>query len=610
MNPVLYHLREYMLQSTSSFHLQPFNQFNIDAKHLETLDVCISILTKIEDFPSEEQDSIVREIKAKCRQIELKIKNQQSGLIFEKFLGVVGVETALNKCNDRIKSVEKLLGSISGINILNLDCLELIFKKLHLFERIKFRSVSKLFYRAGSELIFQKALSYGYREKDKSVGSCIYLNKVYVILDYIIDRKMVLFEKEQVPENLSGLQKVDFCLKNIFRRQVQNIQILSILENRELYEMEEREVLENFLLRIVHKKKFVICNLEQEDRIASVNALWYGIFYNRSKILKILIELGINIDRTGINKNSHLHLSAYEGNYNQVKLLVKNGACVNRMNLFKETPLHKAVLSENKKVVKYLLKNNAKVNVRDIKNQTPLHKAAINGSFQLVDCLLKYKSKLDPRDVEGQTPLHHAVSNGHLEIVIYLICAGADCKAVDKFQTSPLHLCALRGLFDIAEFLMNHGAEIEAVDKDNDTPLHISTMCGFSKIVNSLLSRGANLEATSKKGLTPLHVAILAGQYEIFWMLIEKGADLTKVDLLGNTPLHLAAFCNQAKMVKDLVAKDFSLIDKVNSEGFTPLRVSVSRQHGEVAQLLLEQGADLKGFRKSDLKTIFKLIET
>ena len=71
-------------------------------------------------------------------------------------------------------------------------------------------------------------------------------------------------------------------------------------------------------------------------------------------------------------EKTNLHEAAKSGQLEVVKLLIQIGANVNAMDSKGRTPLHSAAINGNLDIVKLLLKNGAKKNVEDEDDETPL----------------------------------------------------------------------------------------------------------------------------------------------------------------------------------------------------------------------------------------------
>lgn len=120
----------------------------------------------------------------------------------------------------------------------------------------------------------------------------------------------------------------------------------------------------------------------------------------------------------------------------------------------------------------------------------------------------------------------------------------------------------------------------------------------------------AAIAVRDANGLTPLHWAIAGDRPRAFDMLIAAGADvqaktgpwLARVALRDGTrvlgapvtgwmPLHIAALGDHVDMAEVLLERGADL-NAVNGEGAAPLHIAASEGHGAMLRMLLVRGAD------------------
>lgn len=145
------------------------------------------------------------------------------------------------------------------------------------------------------------------------------------------------------------------------------------------------------------------------------------------------------------------------------------------------------------------------------------------------------------------TLLHLAAENDSIETVEALIKNGANINAVDHFEETPLHHATRFGEVDVMKVLIKNGASVNAVDQIGDTPLHTAIQEApwylTTAIVKVLIENGADVNAVSGcSEKMPLHsTATLSDSVDTVRVLIKNGANVNAVDFDKNTPLHLAA---------------------------------------------------------------------
>ena len=123
-------------------------------------------------------------------------------------------------------------------------------------------------------------------------------------------------------------------------------------------------------------------------------------------------------------------------------------------------------------------------------------------------------------------------------------------------------------------------AAVNRAKKQFDAPTARSMLCSFVD--------------DKKNGSSLLHAACAAGDEKIVEVLLQSGLSANSVRLAdGWTPLHVAASIGSCVVVRQLLTKtsDYS---PCNSAGESPLQIAVREQHRDVANLLIDVGADME----------------
>ncbi|XP_070541191.1 poly [ADP-ribose] polymerase tankyrase-2-like [Ptychodera flava] len=332
------------------------------------------------------------------------------------------------------------------------------------------------------------------------------------------------------------------------------------------------------------------------------------------------------------------------------ELLIRKGANLNDKNKDFLTPLHVATEKNHVDVMETLLKHNAKVNALDSLGQTALHRAAHDGSSQACRLLLTYGIDSSIVSLQGLTAAQMATENiklmlqeeppvstpdenyqlleaakaGDLETCQQILTKGqhlVNCRDVEGRHSTPLHFAAGYNRVAVVEYLLQNGADVHAKDKGGLVPLHNACSYGHYEVTELLVKHGAVVNVADLWKFTPLHEAAAKGKYEICKLLLKHGADANKKNRDGNTPLDLVKEGDQD--VQDLLRGDAALLDAAkkgclarvqklvspenincrDSQGrnSTPLHLAAGYNNVEVAELLLENGADVNARDKGGL---------
>lgn len=263
------------------------------------------------------------------------------------------------------------------------------------------------------------------------------------------------------------------------------------------------------------------------------------------------------------------------------------------------TPLNFASLEGKTDIVKYLVEKGADINTRDREGSNPLQNAAIKGYFDIVKILVEKGSDVNYKDDNDVTPLHFACMSGNYELVKYLIDKGANVRAVSKAGREPIFEAAWGGNLEMLKFLESKGADLKGINSNGNTPLHFASRNGSKELIEYILSKGYDINQKNNAGQAPIVWAVAGNSPEVIGFLIDKGAEIAPEECMtgnscsidGTTILHQAMYANNPEIVKLLIKRKAPL-NVIDSNGSTPLMIAVNRGSDDIAQLLLDNGAD------------------
>lgn len=223
------------------------------------------------------------------------------------------------------------------------------------------------------------------------------------------------------------------------------------------------------------------------------------------------------------------------------------------------------------------------------------------------------------KDENGWILLHHAAEHGAIDIMKFLIEKGCDVNAKSNTGYTPLYIAIETGMFstDMARLLITHGAEVgsslhkavllndiqlvkealsETADinkKDNfgNTALHHAVAIQNSEIVNLLLTYQADIDCYDNYLTTPLHAVCADNATDLISLVLEAQPDLEAEDYNGRTAIIFAAG-NAFKEGVLLLLKKKVNIDHQDNFGNTALHYAFENSEIEIAQLLIQAGAD------------------
>jgi len=210
-------------------------------------------------------------------------------------------------------------------------------------------------------------------------------------------------------------------------------------------------------------------------------------------------------------------------------------------------PIHWAVYKVDYELIDALIARKAKVDVTNEFGSTPLAEAVELEDARIVKTLLDSGARVDSANPDGQTPLMLAIKSGELSLVEMLIKAGANVNTVETFQgLTPLMwaVVAPKNASAMTKLLLSRGADVKSRARFTDWPNQISSE--------------PRAQYRPVGGLTALLYAARNGCYDCVDALIAARADV-------NLP---------------------------TPEGVTPLMIALDNDYNDVANLLLDRGAN------------------
>jgi len=328
-----------------------------------------------------------------------------------------------------------------------------------------------------------------------------------------------------------------------------------------------------------------------------------------------LLRKGIDVNTRNNEKMTPLHVASENGQLDFATLLLKSGADVNAIDNLGQTALHRSAQNGHVSVSEVLLQNGADASISSLQG----YRASQNCSESVKKILKVYE---EPTTKEADRHILEAAKAGDMEILKRMITTQTvNCQDVDGRHSTPLHFAAGYNRLNVVMFLLHNGADVHAKDKGGLVPLHNACSYGHYEVAELLVKHGANVNAADLWKFTPLHEAATKGKFDICKLLLGHGADPQKKNRDGHTPLDLVKDCfpdvvdllrgdaalleaakkgNMPKVMK-LVTRDNINCRDTQGRNSTPLHLAAGYNHLEVAEFLLEKGADVNAQDKGGL---------
>lgn len=173
---------------------------------------------------------------------------------------------------------------------------------------------------------------------------------------------------------------------------------------------------------------------------------------------------------------------------------------------------------------------------------------------------------------------------------------------------TPLHIAARKGQLRVAAFLLENGAPIDHQEPTKGTALAVAARWGHKAMCELLLDKGANPNLSS-----PLGEAIVGGRAQTASLLLEKGADPNaianrKTSWIANpitrksapkafTMIGLATYLDHLPYVTQLLDAGADP-NRVPPNEFSALCLAIRERHTNIAELLIERGADINAIHQ------------
>lgn len=262
------------------------------------------------------------------------------------------------------------------------------------------------------------------------------------------------------------------------------------------------------------------------------------------------------------------------------------------------TPLHLAAGAGDAKKVESLLNAGADLFTLDSKmGVSILHKAVYSGNAETVDLLLNHGALVNLQSPSnGNTPLHDALyfkRGDDLSVIRSLLEHGASASIINRAGLTPLQSAQLLKDKD-AEALITAGKEKLQTDVGHRLMTAVREN-NLEAVKQILLDRKVNLEEADDQGFTPLLWAAREGFNSIVALLLDHGANPNHNDQwMGATAGHKAAFWGRPEAMDMLIKHGLALDAKGGYNGYTALMDAVTRNHFEIAKLLVDAGANVQ----------------
>ena len=175
----------------------------------------------------------------------------------------------------------------------------------------------------------------------------------------------------------------------------------------------------------------------------------------------------------------------------------------------------------------------------------------------------------------------------------------ADIDARDKNGNTPLMCAVENSSVALCQLLLKYHPDLTLKNRNNQTALSLAVTFNRNRLITPLIKQGAPLNPKDGS-VVPLAQALYTQNAPMVKLLLKNGADVTIHDSNHWAMLIIAVYFQRADLVKLLLKykAPVNVCDTYyNSQGYrlerTPLILALKNNSLEIAELLLEAGADI-----------------
>ncbi|XP_020893003.1 ankyrin repeat and SAM domain-containing protein 6 isoform X2 [Exaiptasia diaphana] len=328
-----------------------------------------------------------------------------------------------------------------------------------------------------------------------------------------------------------------------------------------------------------------------------------------------LLDGGVHVDSTDDEGVSALHTAAANGHDNMVRLLLSRGASFDARNSYGWTPLMTAACYGHVKIVVILIQYKADIFAQNDLGATALDSAARSGHLQVVGLLIDASSDCQWQCLSDNclTALLNACHHGHEHVVKLLLDKRTDVNYKDSITGwTPLMFASLNGHISVVQLLCEYGADADSMNILHQTALDIAARRQRTDVAAYLDRKTTKRpQLTGQKTLRPSIIeAARSGDLQGVRELLEiDETEVNTADEDGATSLMFAAMCGHHNVAELLLDKGADIDSQDRISGWTALMQATYYSHKHIVKLLLDHSADVnvraeEGYTAFDMATI------
>ena len=354
------------------------------------------------------------------------------------------------------------------------------------------------------------------------------------------------------------------------------------------------------------------------------------------KIVRWLIEQGVDINYCGEDHLTAAHVAANFGNLDVLKLLHKHGA---NIQLVRSDGFNCIMSTSDgtgdRDTMSWLIEQGLDVNCCGEDHITAAHCAAHKGNLDVLKLLHKHGANIFQVRSNGFNCIMSAsLGTGDCHTVAWLIGQGLDVNYCNREYLCAVDCAAHRGNLHTIKLLKKHGANIygtnafkavllgsndydtmnwlieqgvdmNCCDKENFSAVHYAARDGNLDMLKLFHMNGANIHQVTDDGMNCTMLAIIGtGDCKTVSWLVEQGVDVNYCDNTGFTVVHCAAQRGNLAALKILHDNGANIHEVMNNGLNSIMLALLGTRNFEIVSWLIKQGVDVNCCQKDDSTAI------
>ena len=323
------------------------------------------------------------------------------------------------------------------------------------------------------------------------------------------------------------------------------------------------------------------------------------------------------LDRSDKSAQTPLMVATISGTPEIITMLRKKGANPNLYNVAQDFPLLIAVRKNDMDSVNALIKsygNNtplADLDLQSASGESAILAATKNGNRDMIKLLKDNGANLNAFDTEGITPLIYAVSKNDKALFDYLLSMGADINFLGIGKKTPLLYAAESKNYDFAKYILDKGGNpnIHVRDLPSALQMVVSNENASPDIVDYLLAKHAALTDPAIPLGNVIGRSIHKGNAPAIAKLLAAGAKVSDLEDKENNGLLQALDVGDAD-IAILMINNGADMNKVNTDGYTPLALAAKKKMNLVFDTLVKRGVDVNQSSMNSRLTPLEIVMT